>query len=104
MLSWIRILSIVAAGLFIAFSLSACDAEDFTTWATVTAVQEVETAEPQEEPGPREEDLRVPQPHFEVELRLDDGETLSLQHNRGRRYMPGERVRVIRDDSGELLL
>jgi hypothetical protein len=102
MLGWLRVLSITAVGLFPVFSLTAC--EDFTTWATVTAVQEVETAEAQEEAGPHEEDLRAPPPHFELELRLDDGEMLSLQHNGARRYMPGERVRLLKDDAGELLL
>lgn len=102
--SWFRALSIAAVGLFIVVSLSACDAEDFTTWATVTAVQEVETGEAHEEPGPREEELRIPDANFQVELRLDDGETLSLQHNGERRYTPGERVRLIKDHLGELLL
>jgi hypothetical protein len=91
-----------AAGM--ALLLTACGPEDFTTWATVTAVQEVETAEASEASPAYDEDLRLPEPGFRVELRLDDGATLSLEQKRSRRYETGERVRLIRDAEGELLL
>ena len=88
----------------VVLGLSACEGEDFKTWATVTAVQEIERQAPEEEVRPYEEDLRTPQPAFEVELRTDDGDRVTLEHHGERRYAPGERVRVIKADSGALLL
>ena len=88
----------------VVLGLSACEGEDFTTWATVTAVQESEPQAPEEEVKRYEEDLRTPEPVFEVELRTDDGDRVTLEHHGERRYAPGERVRVIKADSGALLL
>lgn len=85
-------------------SLYACEGGDFTTWATVTAVQEVERHAPEEEVKAYEEELRTPEPAFEVELRTDDGDRVTLEHHGERRYAPGERVRVIKGDAGALLL
>jgi hypothetical protein len=95
--NWLR-----AAGM--ALFLTACGPEDFTTWATVTAVQEVETAEAPETSTAYDDDLRLPQPGFRLELQLEDGATLSVEQKRNRRYEPGERVRLIRDAEGDLLL
>ena len=102
-MSWLRVLAIAAVGLFIAFSMSACSPEDFTTWATVTSVRELEVPEPDQH-RLYDDDLRVPPPHYQVDLRLEDGKTVSLEHNGERRYAPGERIKVLRDRTGALLL
>ena len=45
----------------------------------------------------------VPEVAWKVEVRLDDGSEVTVTTH-GRRYEPGERVRLLEDEHGELLL
>lgn len=96
----LRIAALVAAG----FLAAGCDTDDFTIGATVIAVQEIDDGKEPEELTRRDEDLRIPEAGWHIELRLDDGEQVSLERNGGRRYQPGERVHVLKNDEGDLLL
>jgi outer membrane lipoprotein SlyB len=46
----------------------------------------------------------VPEVAWQVEVRLDDGAAVTVIHNGPRRYEPGERVRLLVDPDGALLL
>ena len=46
----------------------------------------------------------VPEVAWQVEVRLDDGSAVTVTHEGARRYKPGERVRVLLDEAGALLL
>lgn len=90
--------------LFVAATLSGCEADEFTVWATVVGVEELDTGQPPPELNLRDEDIRIPEVAWKIEVRTDDGQTASVQRQGGRHYEPGERVRVIRTDEGDLLL
>jgi hypothetical protein len=96
----LRIAALALAG----FIVAGCDTDDFTIGATVMAVQEVHAGKEPEELTLRDEDIRIPEVGWRIELRLDDGEQVSLDRSGGRRYQPGERVRVLKNDEGDLLL
>ena len=100
--SWLRVLTLAAVALFVATQLAACEGDDFFAWATVVGVQEVDAGKLPEEFTLRDEDLRIPEVGWQVDLRLDDGKTVSLPYNR--RLEPGERVRLITDGQGDLFL
>ena len=102
--SWLRVLALAAGGLFIAAQLSGCEGDDFVTWATVVEVQEADPAPLPKDVDLRDDDLRIPEAGWKLELRLDDGETVNMTRNGGRRYEAGERVPLLRRDDGELLL
>jgi outer membrane lipoprotein SlyB len=104
LLTWLRVLVLAAAGLFVAVQLAGCEAEDFVTWATVLDVQDADAAPLPKDLDLRDDDLRIPEVGWKLELRLDDGETVSVTRNGGRRFQPGDRVRLLRSDDGELLL
>lgn len=95
----LRTLVLVAAA-----TLSACEAEDFTIPATVVGVEEVEQGEERQQSALHDEDLGIPGIGWRVDLRLDDGENVSLTHNGARRYQPGDHVRLLKADDGRLLL
>lgn len=92
--------ALVAAAVF----LAGCEPDDFTAWATVVGVEEIDAGESAEAPASSYEDLRAPEPGWRIELRLDDGAMASVTHSHGRRYEPGERVRVLKARDGGLLL
>jgi outer membrane lipoprotein SlyB len=46
----------------------------------------------------------VPEVAWKVEVRLDDGSEVTLGHKGDKRYAPGERVRLLIDEEGALLL
>jgi hypothetical protein len=94
----------ILGALLLAAALAACEAEDFITWGTVVGVEEMETAEVAPEPELHDDDLRIPEVGWKLELRLDGGETVSLEHNGNRRFERGERVRLLKSDDGQLLL
>ena len=71
---------------------------------TVLHVEEVERVEQAELDWRHYEDPLVPEVGWRVEVRLDDGSTVTLTHAGTRRYEPGERVRLLVDSQGELLL
>ena len=72
---------------------------------TVVEVAEAHApAEEQDDMGKRYEPPMVPEVAWKVDVRLDDGSTVSVIHQGARRYAPGERVRMILDSDGALLL
>jgi outer membrane lipoprotein SlyB len=93
-----------ALALSVAASLSGCEADEFTVWATVVGVEEVDSGQQPPELNLRDEDIRIPEVGWKIELRTDDGQTASVQRQGSRHYEPGERVQVIRTDQGDLLL
>ena len=93
-----------ALALFVAAILQGCEADEFTVWATVVDVQELDTGPQPPELTLRDEDIRIPEVAWKIEVRTDDGQTASVQRQGTRHYEPGERVRVIRTDEGDLLL
>jgi hypothetical protein len=46
----------------------------------------------------------VPEVAWQVEVRLEDGSAVTVTHQGPRRYEAGERVRVLLDEEGALLL
>lgn len=60
--------------------------------------------EEQDDSGRHYEPPMVPEVAWKVDVRLDDGSTVSVIHNGARRFAPGERVRMIVDSDGALLL
>ena len=61
-------------------------------------------ADEQDDSGKRYEPPMVPEVAWKVDVRLDDGSTVTVIHQGARRYAPGERVRMIVDSDGALLL
>lgn len=61
-------------------------------------------AEEQDDSGKAYEPPMVPEVAWKIDVRLDDGSTVSVIHQGVRRYVPGERVRMIVDSDGALLL
>lgn len=92
--------------LFVAalLSLAGCQLRDPTIGGTVVDVTEAQASE-HVDPAPKYyEDPLVPEAAWEVAVRLDNGNTATVIHKGSRRYAPGERVRVIFDEDGALLL
>jgi hypothetical protein len=94
----------VRALLLAAFvALAGCQLQEPTVGGTVLRVDEVE-AERVELDWRHYEDPLVPEVGWRVEVRLDDGKAVSVTHAGTRRYEPGERVRLVVDAQGALLL
>lgn len=104
LLAGLRVLALSAVALFVAAHLSGCEADEFAVWATVVGVEELDTGPQPPELTLRDEDIRIPEVGWNIELRTDDGQTASVQRQGSRHYEPGERVQVIRTDEGDLLL
>lgn len=88
-------------------ALAGCQLDEPTLGGTVLSVMEAERGEDAdsvEQSGKHYEDALVPEVAWQVEVRLDDGAEVTVISNGPRRYGPGERVRVLRDESGGLLL
>lgn len=91
-------------GLVGVLALGACQIEEPLLGGTVVSVMEVERPEAAEEAPQYYEDLRVPEVAWKVQVHLDGGATTTVTHTGPRRYEPGERVRLLVDGEGELLL
>jgi outer membrane lipoprotein SlyB len=84
-------------------ALAGCQAEEPTLGGTVVSI--AETEQPAREPSPaRYEDLLWPEVAWKLDVRLDNGEEVTVIHKGERRYAPGDRVYVLRAEDGELLL
>jgi hypothetical protein len=81
--------------------LAGCQLQEPTLRGTVIAVTEAPFAEEPEESARQYE---IPEVAWEVDVRLDDGAAVTVITNGSRRYEPGERVRLLVDADGELLL
>ena len=83
-------------------ALAGCEFDEPTLGGTVLSVVEADLGR---EPSPKQyEDPLVPEVAWQVDVRLDSGDEVTVIHNGERRYAPGERVRVLKADDGELLL
>jgi hypothetical protein len=84
-----------------------CQLDEPTIGGTIVAVAEIEAAESRddaEKSGKYYDPPLVPEVGWKVEVHLDNGSSATVTHHGSRRYAPGERVRLIVDESGELLL
>jgi hypothetical protein len=88
-----------------ALLLAGCHAQELTSPGTVVAVQEHRPNHVPEELLQFDDDnLRMPEVAWKVEVQLDDGSHVTAVASGSRRYMPGERVRLLIDADGALLL
>jgi len=85
-------------------ALAGCDVDEPLLGGTVLSVMEAEYGEEPEQSAKYYEHPLVPELAWQVEVRLDDGSAVTVTHNGPRRYEPGERVRLLVDPEGELLL
>ena len=95
-----RLLSVLLATLV----LAGCQVEPATSAATVLSVQEQKQMLPEDLLKFDDDNLRFPEVAWQVEVELKDGSRVIATHSGARRYVPGERVRVIVDEDGALLL
>jgi outer membrane lipoprotein SlyB len=91
------------AAVVLALILAGCQIDEPTVGGTVVAVMEAEGGEDSEESPRSYEPPIVPEVAWKVEVRLDDGSEVTVTTH-GRRHEPGERVRLLKDGDGELLL
>jgi hypothetical protein len=92
------------AAVFLGLALGACGTREPIAEGTVVGVQEIVQPEEREDSGRYYEPPMVPEVAWKVDVRLDDGSELSLGHRGDKRYAPGERVRLLIDEEGALLL
>jgi hypothetical protein len=86
-------------------ALAGCQIQEPTMPGTVVSVVAIERSEADaDEPWKYYEDPLVPEVAWQVEVRLKDGSAVTVTHAGPRRYEAGERVRVLRDQEGALLL
>lgn len=84
-------------------ALAGCQLDEPTIGGTILSVVEAEQRE--REPSPaRYEDLLWPEVAWKIDVRLDNGEEVTVIHNGERRYAPGERVHLLPAEDGALLL
>jgi hypothetical protein len=95
----VRIVVLAAAAF-----LSACQLEDPLAWGTIVSAEEVLHAEDEVNLPRYYEHPLAPDAGWEIVVQLDDGAPVTLMHNGTRRYEPGERVRLLIDGAGALLL
>lgn len=95
---------LIAAILAAAASLAACQIEDAAAWGTVVSVQDAERDKDLEDLAKYYDHPLVPEVGWEIVVQLDDGAAVTVMHYGTRRYEPGERVRLLVDDDGALLL
>src|SRR5688500_13352361 len=94
---------LAAAGLAAAL-LAGCELDEPTLGGTIIRVVEAEPLREREESPKHYEDPLVPEVAWQIEVRLDDGADVTVTHGGSRRYSPGERVRLLVDEDGALLL
>jgi outer membrane lipoprotein SlyB len=86
-------------------ALAGCQLDEPTLGGTILSVAEAERGEsPREESPKHYEDPLVPEVAWQVEVRLDGGRDVTVIHSGSRRYAPGDRVRLLVDEDGALLL
>jgi hypothetical protein len=94
--------------LLVAFlALAGCRMDDPMPGGTVLRVVEVERAPDLsvlEQNARVYEDPLVPEVAWQVDVRLDDGSEVTVTTQGERRHEPGDRVRLLVDREGELLL
>lgn len=95
---------IPALALASAALLGACQVQEPTAPGTVLSVQEAKSVLAEDLVKFDDDNLRLPEVAWQVEVQLDDGSQVTALHSGGRRYAPGERVRVLMDADGALLL
>lgn len=95
-----RLLPVFAVSLF----LAGCQVEPATTPGTVLSVEETKQALPEELLQFDDDSLRLPEVAWKIEVELDDGSHVTAVRSGARRYVPGERVRLLVDADGALLL
>lgn len=91
------------AAVVLALALAGCQFDQPTIGGTVVAVVEADSGEDAVESPMYYDPPIVPEVAWKVEVRLDDGSEVTVTTH-GRRYEPGERVRLLKDEHGELLL
>jgi outer membrane lipoprotein SlyB len=87
-----------------ALALAGCQVQEPTSLGTVLSVQEAKQALPEDLLKFDDDNIRVPEVAWQVEVQLDDGSQVTALQSGSRRYAPGERVRVLVDADGALLL
>jgi len=88
-------------------AIAGCHLDEPLLRGTVVSVMEAERGEDAdsfEDSAKDYENISVPEVAWQVEVRLDHGPAVTVIHNGPRRYEPGERVRLLVDPDGELLL
>ena len=91
--------------LAVLLALAGCQLQEPTLPGTVVSVVAIEPSEAEGEDLARYyEHPLVPEVAWQVEVRLKDGSSVTVTHEGPRRYEPGERVRVLLDEEGPLLL
>jgi outer membrane lipoprotein SlyB len=90
--------------LAVALALTGCQVQEPTATGTVLRVQEAKQALPEELLKFDDDNIRVPEVAWQVEVQLDDGSQVTTLQSGSRRYAPGERVRLLVDADGALLL
>jgi outer membrane lipoprotein SlyB len=95
-----RLLSALA----LALVLAGCQVQPATLPGTVLSVQEEKQALSEDLLRFDDDNLRLPEVAWQVEVQLDDGTSVTAIHSGARRYAPGERVRLLIDADGALLL
>jgi len=85
-------------------ALAGCQLQEPTRPGTVVSVVEAQLAEELEESAKSYEHPLVPEVAWKVEVRLDDGTEVTVTQSGPRRYVPGERVRLLVDKHRALLL
>jgi uncharacterized lipoprotein YmbA len=87
-----------------ALALAGCQVQEPTVPGTVLSVQESKQALPEDLLKFDDDSLRMPEVAWKVAVQLEDGSQVTTLHTGSRRYFPGERVRVLVDADGALLL
>lgn len=86
-------------------ALAGCQLDEPTLGGTVISVVEAAQQPAEREESPRYYDPPlVPEVGWKVEIQLDDGSAVTVTTRGPRRYEPGERVRLLVDTDGGLLL
>ena len=98
-------MSLKALLLAAALLAAGCQVQEPTAPGTVVDVREAHAAPiPEELLRFDDDNLHVPEVAWKVEVQLDDGSYVTAIHTGTRRYAPGERVRLVIDADGALLL
>ena len=90
--------------LALALLVAGCQVQDPAASGTVLSVAEEKQYVPEDLLKFDDDNLRFPEVAWQVEVELTDGSRVTLTHTGARRFVPGERVRVIVDEDGALLL
>ena len=90
---------------FLVLALAGCHYEEPTLGGTVISVAEAARPPEERDQSPKYyEPPLVPEVAWKVEVQLDNGNAVTVTTKKPRRYEPGERVRLLVDPGGELLL